>query len=52
MSEALPRELEARCSEICDAQQQGEPLIRNDYLLLALVTILVPAVLVVIGAAL
>lgn len=52
MSEVLPPELEARCSQIFDVREQGEPLVRSDYFLLVVATILVPAILVAIGAVL
>ncbi len=52
MSADLPVELETRCAQILDPEAQGEPLSAIDYVLFAIVTVLVPAVLIVIGAAL
>jgi hypothetical protein len=50
MSNQLPEELQQRCAEILDEDAQGVPLACSDYLMFALVTILIPAVLIVIGA--
>jgi hypothetical protein len=50
MAEALPPELETRCVEIADPTEQGEPLVPRDYLLLLLATVLIPFVLVAVGA--
>lgn len=52
MSKQLPIELETRCEEILRAEAQGTPLTKVDYLLFALATILIPAVLIIIGASL
>ncbi|MFJ6313576.1 hypothetical protein [Pseudarthrobacter oxydans] len=50
MSKQLPIELETRCEEILRADAQGTPLTKADYLLIAVATILIPAVLIFIGA--
>jgi hypothetical protein len=50
MADALPQELVNRCAAIQDPEVQGEPLTSGDYVWLVVVTILVPAILIVIGA--
>jgi predicted nucleic acid-binding Zn ribbon protein len=52
MSQQLPAELESRCEEILNLEKQGVPLTRVDYLLFGLVTVIVPAILIAIGASL
>lgn len=49
MSEQLPPELLSRCQAIDDGENQGEPLRVTDYLLFAVVTVLVPALIVAVG---
>ncbi|MGY1635855.1 hypothetical protein ACI78V_04285 [Geodermatophilus sp. SYSU D00742] len=46
---ALPPGLAAACAAMEDPDMQGLPLERRDYLLLLVVTVLVPALLVLIG---
>ncbi|WP_156448284.1 hypothetical protein [Mycobacterium sp. NAZ190054] len=50
MSEQLPAELVSRCQAIADdSANQGEPLTRIDYLWFAVVTVAVPALLLLLG---
>jgi hypothetical protein len=49
MSEQLPPELLRRCQAITDEANQGEPLTAVDYLLFAVVTIVVPGLIVLAG---
>jgi hypothetical protein len=49
MSDQLPPELLSRCRAIADDANQGEPLTSLDYLLFAAVTVLVPALIVLLG---
>jgi hypothetical protein len=48
-SGAVPPGLAAACAAMEDPDMQGLPLERRDYLLLLVVTVLVPALLVLIG---
>lgn len=48
MSE-LPPDLVARCQAITDNENQGEPLKSTDYVWFFVVTLLVPALIVVVG---
>lgn len=50
MSDALPEELQNRCTQILDEDAQGVPLEVSDYVLFAIATLLIPAILIVIGA--
>ena len=49
MSESLPPELRQRCVEIADSNTQGVPLAAKDYVLFAVATIIIPALLIAIG---
>jgi len=49
MSTRLPEELQQRCAQILDNDVQGVPLTCSDYLLFAIATIMVPAILIAIG---
>jgi hypothetical protein len=50
MSNSLPEELHQRCALIAENDAQGVPLRISDYALLAVVTLLIPAILILIGA--
>ncbi|MDI2098913.1 hypothetical protein [Ruicaihuangia caeni] len=50
MDTQLNPDLARRCSAIADVQHQGEPLTAGDYRALLIVTVLVPIVLLVVGA--
>lgn len=52
MSEQLPPELLHRCQAIAGAENQGEPLNKMDYIWFALVTVVVPALVIFLGVAL
>jgi hypothetical protein len=52
MSMNLPIELETRCEQILRVEAQGTPLTKADYLWFALATVVVPAILIIIGASL
>ena len=49
MSEQLPPELLARCQAIEAEDNQAVPLTSADYLLFAVVTVLIPALIIVLG---
>lgn len=49
MSEQLPPELLSRCRAIDEGANQGEALRAVDYAWFALVTVVIPAVIVAIG---
>jgi hypothetical protein len=44
-----PIDLDGICAAMDTPEMQGEPLVRRDYLLLGLVTIVVPLALILIG---
>jgi hypothetical protein len=50
VSDTLPPELLNRCAAIQDGDSQGVPLTRRDYVLFAVVTLILPAILVIVGA--
>ncbi|WP_165612401.1 hypothetical protein [Mycolicibacterium porcinum] len=50
MPNPLPEQLQQRCAQIDDENAQGIPLARFDYVLLALITLIIPAILIAIGA--
>jgi hypothetical protein len=50
MSKPLPEELQQRCAQILDEDAQGISLSASDYLLFAVATVIVPTILIVIGA--
>jgi hypothetical protein len=50
MSNYLPDELQQRCAKIADSEFQGVPLAISDYVLFAVATVLIPAILIAIGA--
>jgi hypothetical protein len=50
MSNPLPDELQQRCALIVDNDAQGVPLGISDYAIFAVATLLIPAILIVIGA--
>lgn len=50
MANSIPDELRHRCAAIVEHDAQSVPLNISDYVLLALVTLLIPAILIVIGA--
>jgi hypothetical protein len=49
MSKNLPLELENRCEQILRVEAQGIPLTKVDYLWFALATVVVPAILIIVG---
>ncbi|GAB6987801.1 hypothetical protein JCM10369A_43280 [Nocardioides pyridinolyticus] len=49
MSHNLPLDLESRCQAILDAEAQGVPLTKADYAWFAFATILIPAIMIVVG---
>jgi hypothetical protein len=49
MTDALPPELVTRCAAIQDGDAQGLPLERRDYVAFAVATVVVPAILLIIG---
>lgn len=49
MSNSLPDELQQRCADIVEHDAQSVPLRFSDYALLAAVTLLIPAVLILMG---
>ncbi|MGE2834041.1 hypothetical protein [Mycobacterium sp. SMC-4] len=49
MSDRLPPELLSRCQAIADEANQGAALTASDYALLAVVTIAIPALILVFG---
>lgn len=52
MSEQLPQELLSRCQAIDDSANQGEPLTRADYVWFVVATVVVPAVIILLGVTL
>ncbi|WP_157894385.1 hypothetical protein [Mycolicibacterium wolinskyi] len=50
MPDALPPELVNRCAAIQDSDVQGLPLSGRDYTWFVVVTLVVPAILVIVGA--
>lgn len=50
MTNSLPIELQQRCGQITDDDAQGVPLAMSDYVLFSIVTVLIPAILIAIGA--
>ena len=51
-SDALPTELAAICAAMESPQMQGQPLVARDYVLLCLVTVVLPLALILIGSSL
>jgi hypothetical protein len=49
VSETLPAELLNRCAAIEDSDVHGLPLLRRDYLWFVVATVVVPAILIIIG---
>jgi hypothetical protein len=52
MSHNLPLDLENRCEAILDADAQGVPLTNADYAWFAVATIVIPAIMIVLGVTL
>lgn len=52
MSEQLPPELLNRCQAIASTENQGEPLNTMDYIWFALITVVVPALVIFLGVTL
>jgi hypothetical protein len=52
MSYNLPLDLENRCQAILDAEAQGVPLTKVDYAWLVFATIVIPAIMIVLGVTL
>lgn len=52
MSEFLPAELELRCERILASEEQGEPLAKSDYAWFIVITLVLPFILIAIGASL
>jgi hypothetical protein len=50
MSQPLPEELQRRCAQIVEENAQGIPLSAFDYLLLTVATVIIPTILIVVGA--
>lgn len=52
MSESIPPELVNRCAAIQDSEAQGLPLAWSDYAWFGMATVIVPAILVILGVVL
>ncbi|WP_157680324.1 hypothetical protein [Mycobacterium dioxanotrophicus] len=49
MSEPISEELRQRCQLILDQEDQGVPLVKSDYVLFAVATVIIPVILIAIG---
>jgi hypothetical protein len=49
MSDPISEELQQRCALILDKDKQGVPLVKSDYVLFAVATVIIPIILIVIG---